>query len=312
LGKQKQTLQIGTATSPEIDWEVFSKGLLACVGSGVVLADADGSILLSNPALERLFGYEAGELTGKSITMLMPPYEAQHHGAYMRRYLETRQSEFVGQGPREIVAQRKDGTNFSLNITVHPVQMAGVILFVAAMDEPHEEIRGADLDRMAEHDMLTGLRNYHFFQQEVDRVAARTVRGRSEPCALLYIDIDGFRPINDQHGHAEGDRVLVEFARSIERRCRKSDIASRLYADKFAVLLYGIEEKNYREVAESFRSLIQNVSISDGKERVRASAALVPFSRGTDGFKKMLSLAETVCRACKGKGGGTSEIFRAS
>lgn len=308
MSKQKRVSSIGVGNQPGVDWEAYARGVLACVTSGVVLADATGQIVDCNSALEALFGYEPGELRGKRISVLMPPYEAQHHDRYMRAFLETRESEFVGRGPRELVAQRKDGTNFSINIAVQLVEMSGTPLFIAAIEETHDEISGSDLSLAADHDLLTGLHNAYYFEREFERLLSRVVRGQAEPCALLYLDIDQFRGFNERFGHSEGDRLLNEYGSQLARRCRKSDLAARLHDDKFAVLLFGIKDEFFATVSEAFRTRLQSYRVGDESVSVSVTAILVALDPSAGDYRKTMAAAEKQCQEAKSKGGGLSVI----
>jgi diguanylate cyclase (GGDEF)-like protein/PAS domain S-box-containing protein len=291
-----------------LDWEILARGVLATVGDAVVIADHTGLIRLCNAATEKLFGYAPGELAGKKINVLMPAYEAAHHDEYMHRYLATRQSEFVGRGPREIIAQSKDGTSIALNITVNVLATGGEPMFVAAMSEPREELRGEELGFVAEHDSLTGLYNYHYLQEELERVVGRVERGQEQTSALLYLDIDGFKDVNELYGHEEGDRILAELAKLILRRSRKSDVATRLYADKFAVLLFGVGDEYLSSVAESFRALADGLKAGEGKRAVRVSSVILPMRKDSPHLKELLKAAEESCRLAKAQGGSRSVV----
>jgi len=301
---QKTGSKAAANVSIAMDWETVCLGMLATVSSGVLLADDTGTIRHSNAALAKLFGYEPGELDGQHISVLMTPYDAQHHDRYMREFLKTRSSEIVGKGPREMIAQRKNGSNLAINISLQLVEMAGTPLFIAAMDESRDDISAADLSRAADHDLLTGLYNAYYLEQEFNRLLARVVRKQAEPSALLYLDVDQFRSVNDQFGHAGGDNLLIEYGSRIARRCRASDMAARLYSDKFAVLLFGIQEEFYTNVTDAFRGLLKEFQIEKSTVPVSVTAVLVPLVEALGDYRATIALAERHCKESKNKGPG--------
>ncbi|MCA9757618.1 MAG: diguanylate cyclase [Candidatus Eisenbacteria bacterium] len=127
------------------------------------------------------------------------------------------------------------------------------------------------LERDAHHDPLTGLANRKVFLQKVNAVLSRP--GMARKCAILYIDLDDFKMINEEHGHLAGDRVLVEVARRIEDSLRCNDTASRMGGDEFVALLEGVgSEEEARHVVRRMATAFQApVRLDHGSVRVTAS-----------------------------------------
>lgn len=153
----------------------------------------------------------------------------------------------------ELELRRRDGSSFwgrlqaSLVDTRNP--KAGTVWLLSDVT-PERDARSR-LSWMATHDTLTGLLNRNAFETLVaDRLAHRPV---SQPAALLYLDLDHFKDINDTWGHAAGDHVLVEVARRMVQGVRSSDIVARLGGDEFAVLLLGCDLPGAARIAEQLR-----------------------------------------------------------
>ncbi|MEA2168828.1 MAG: hypothetical protein QOF76_2128 [Solirubrobacteraceae bacterium] len=139
----------------------------------------------------------------------------------------------------------------------------------------------ARLQHLASHDDLTGLWNRRRFSEAVREDLAR-VRRHGQDAALLLIDLDGFKGVNDRFGHAAGDRLLVVVADAIRGRLRASDHAGRLGGDEFAVLLHGVGADDADRVADEFRTAIEATKIHFGGVEVSASTSVGAAAVGPD------------------------------
>jgi len=156
--------------------------------------------------------------------------------------------------PREKEAPRKPGT---------PKRSAAMQL-AAEVDRLKADLaaaraRVAELETRVDEDPLTGLRNRHGFERALEQALAY-VRRYNTPAALLYVDLDRFKPINDRHGHAAGDWVLGRVARLIAGHVRASDVAARIGGDELAVILWNVSAEQAAEKAQSLEAMIENES----------------------------------------------------
>lgn len=119
--------------------------------------------------------------------------------------------------------------------------------------------RVAELETRVDEDPLTGLRNRHGFERALEQALAY-VRRYGTPAALLYADLDGFKPVNDQHGHAAGDWVLGRVARLVAGHVRASDVAARIGGDELAVILWNVDPEQAEEKARSLEAMIETES----------------------------------------------------
>jgi diguanylate cyclase (GGDEF)-like protein len=117
--------------------------------------------------------------------------------------------------------------------------------------------RVAELETRVDEDPLTGLRNRHGFERALEQALAY-VRRYKTPAALLYVDLDRFKPINDKHGHAAGDWVLGRVARLIAGHVRASDVAARIGGDELAVILWNVSAEQAAEKARLLEAMIEN------------------------------------------------------
>ena len=145
--------------------------------------------------------------------------------------------------------RRKDGTTFPVEVRLSGVDYGGSRLILASCrDLTERRAMEGRLAHMAFHDYLTGLPNRALFAERLSRALGRADRD-GEPVCLLFLDLDGFKEVNDRHGHEAGDALLAAAAGRVKRCLRPSDTAARMGGDEFAVLLEGLGPERAREVA---------------------------------------------------------------
>jgi diguanylate cyclase (GGDEF)-like protein/PAS domain S-box-containing protein len=317
---------------------------------GLITADRQGRILSANRAAEQLLGYERGELVGRNLNVMMPSHDASHHDQYVRHYLAGGQARIIGKG-REVDAKRKDGETIPVELGVVHLRQDGTDMFVGFLhdisDRKENErllqeskanlaaevmMRTAELEsanqrlaqevaerkqaqellaRQATHDALTGLPNRRLFHQRLAQAVA-AARRHGSGLSILYIDLDGFKQVNDQHGHHAGDELLKVVAQRLSGTLRVEDMVARLGGDEFAVLLdhappdaqlQGIAEKLIRVVAEP-------VIINGNPVQVGASVGIAPFRDDLDP-DRLLRHADQAMYQAKNSGRGRCQLYQA-
>lgn len=170
--------------------------------------------------------------------------------------------------------------------------------------ERTEELAAANqrLQALALQDPLTGIANRNALQQHLEMALRRSLRS-SEPLAVMLIDLDGFKPINDQHGHALGDQVLAQVAQRLQSCARDCDLPARLGGDEFVLVCESLaSEEAAREVAERILSQIgQPIAIPQGEVRVGASIGIA-LSRGEDSPTQLIRQADMAMYQAKAEG----------
>jgi diguanylate cyclase (GGDEF)-like protein len=131
--------------------------------------------------------------------------------------------------------------------------------------------RIAELETHAERDPLTGIFNRRGFERELGRAAAH-VRRYGGNAALVYLDLDGFKPVNDRHGHAAGDAVLKAVAAALLGSVRASDMVARIGGDEFAVLLWNLTDAAARNKADAIEHMIAETAVPWGGQTVMVGA----------------------------------------
>lgn len=251
------------------------------VSEAVIVIDGRGRIRTSNAAAQRLFQWRCGELRGASVGRLMPSGLQHEHERYIARYRSTGQARVIGQGRIE-TGQRRDGSQFPMHLTVNDISDTDGTRFVGVIRDLTHDRETADLRQRALHDALTGLPN-HANAQEQLREACAAAHRSGERFALVYLDLDRFKPVNDEHGHAVGDQVLKAVAGRLRHRLSQNDLAARMGGDEFLVLLRQVTSVASAEaiVQRLQASLAQPIVVGDLRLRVGLSAGIV--LHGVDG-----------------------------
>ncbi len=176
--------------------------------------------------------------------------------------------------------------------------LLAVLIFVWSRNERMQE-----LQRLADHDSLTGLKNRRRFEEDLRRELARSLREGSTG-ALLVLDLDEFKPVNDNHGHLTGDRVIEEVASVLGRRARETDVLARVGGDEFAIVLPHCDAEEARTVADAMVRAIREHEVgTEGVSRVTASVGIALFGAGTEAtFDSVLSDADAAMYAAKQAG----------
>ncbi len=199
----------------------------------------DGTILYWNPASERVYGYSREEAMGGNLFDLIIPEQMREQ--ILQKIQEVAQSG-VGTPVEELLLRRKDGTPVSVYSSSVVVRLPGqeAILYCLDVDLSERKEHERQLEHIAHYDALTGVPNRVLLADRMVQALARAKREKGL-MAVCYLDLDGFKPVNDNFGHEVGDRVLVEITRRIKEVIREDDTVARLGGDEFVVLLVGMQ-----------------------------------------------------------------------
>ena len=239
-----------------------------------------GSWTQTNPALARILGYEPGALDGMRIDDITHPDDRHHTAGFL--------DDLRGQRPIAVEKRFacKDGSFVWAYVTSTPVPSlhggAAAYAVTQVMDISERRSFEQQLRYMADHDPLTGLSNRRRFEAELERVV-EVARAHDEYAALLVLDLDGFKSVNDRFGHSVGDDLVTHIGGLLRRSVRKLDFIARLGGDEFAIILRDCRLKQATEVAEKVLNAIRTrgvVVTPQGTARVTTSIGIAQFHPG--------------------------------
>ena len=216
--------------------ETHYRAIVDTAFDAIVTMDADGILRSFNPGAERLFGWTADEIVGRPLTTLMPERFHAAHRSGLERYITTNQARILGR-VIEMAGRHRDGREFPIELSIAAIQEGGRQLFTGILrDVGERKAFEEQLRHQTFHDPLTTLPNRALLLERLQHALAQVSRGGARP-ALLLLDLNGFKVINDSLGHAAGDRLLIAVADRLAAAMRPGDTIARLGGDEFAVLL---------------------------------------------------------------------------
>ncbi|HSZ70629.1 MAG TPA: diguanylate cyclase [Solirubrobacteraceae bacterium] len=239
---------------------------------GMGLLDQDGRWVLVNHALCDITGYTAAELIGSRFHDVAHPKDADNDVAQRRQLLygeiaayETEKRYFNAAG---------ESMSALLAISLVRDRDGAPLHFIVQLQDISERKRLEErLRHLADHDPLTGLRNRRLFEADLELQVGRCQR-YGESAALLVIDLDGFKAVNDRHGHGVGDDALRALARTLTRRLRATDLLARLGGDEFAVLLPHIDAPSAQRVVADLTRVIATCTVDAGDTVLHLSGSI--------------------------------------
>ncbi|MTJ81402.1 MAG: EAL domain-containing protein [Telmatospirillum sp.] len=266
----------------------------------IVVTDESGRIETFNNSAESMFQYPASQAIGAPIEMLMAPESAREHQRKVAEALSARHAQ-LADAATEIDARRQDGSLFPAEISLSLCHLDDRRLFTAIFRDVTERRNFEDyLAHSANHDSLTGLPNRRLLQERLQQAIDHAANGNAN-VAIWFVDLDGFKMVNDVMGHAAGDELLVEAGRRMVSIVDPADMVARFGGDEFAIVTRnagdrnGIEERVQRFVEAMTRpfslrgrelTLMANVGIALFPDHASQATELIVHASAAMMFAK--------------------------
>lgn len=289
------------------------RAILENAQDAFIAADEHGRVVEWNRQAELLLGWPRGEAMGRDMAELIIPEDMRAaHNRGMQTFLKDGTSVVIN-NRIELQALHRDGHELPIEITVGHVKRQSGHLFIAFLHDITERLAFRDQMReLALTDVLTSLPNRRAFS---DRLPEGMMRARraDQLMALFFMDIDGFKAINDRYGHEAGDELLIEFARRLQASVRDVDTVARLAGDEFVVILESLHsqadalmvaEKILNTIREPFELTHSTVSVSSSI----GVAVYLPDQDGEIGPEELLSMADKAMYKAKRLGKNRIEV----
>ena len=293
------------------------EGILTSVGDGVYGVNKSGLITFVNPATRQMLGYQADqELIGYHPDHLFHRYESVNSYASTidLHYLEQAITEGKELSGIETIFTRTDGTPLQVELTIYPLRIDGLHegAVVAFRDVSVRKLLEEELKWQANHDPLTKLLNRKYLEEHLEQEVNRLKRSE-ETSALVYIDLDRFKYINDTIGHAAGDQLLIEVAHQLQGRLRQTDMLARLGGDEFGILLRNVGNEDIFNVADKFREIVAGYDfVREGRSyKVNVSIGVALIGEHSQSHGEILANADIACHMAKAQGRNSTHIYSA-
>ncbi|MDL5030995.1 EAL domain-containing protein [Pelomonas sp. APW6] len=296
-----------------------TQAILDNVVDGIITIDRQGLVLSVNRSASAIFGYEADEVIGRNIKMLMPAPYAQAHDGYLASYARTGIRQVIGRDRDvEVEGLRKNGEQFPMSLAVNEIEREGERVYIGMVrDITQRRAAAAEIQRLAFFDQLTELPNRRLLLDRLQRAVLSAAR-RGQLGALLFIDLDEFKLLNDTWGHDFGDRMLVQVAHRLSDSVREGDTVARLGGDEFVIMLESLGDT--REAAASHAEMVarkilagfeQSFRLQEREQHTTPSIGITLFGDNLLGAGELMAHADTAMYQAKSQGKNTFRFYDA-
>ena len=287
---------------------------LQSIGDGVITTDAKCNVEYVNPVAEELTGWKVDDASGRPIDEIFRGFHEETCEPLENPLAVSIRRDRAIKSVRPTLLIRRDGNELYIESTASPIRdgkgtvSGGVLVF-------HDVSESRDLNRRlsyhASHDILTGLVNRAEFENRVER-ALKSARARETSYALLYLDLDQFKIVNDSCGHSAGDALLGQLGTLLKSKIRWRDTLARLGGDEFGVLLESCSLEEAMNTAETLRMAIGEYKFvwEERTFRLGVSIGVVPITADNEDVAALLTAADSACAAAKEAGRNRIHSFQ--
>lgn len=282
----------------------------------ILTIDDTGALVEFNPAAERIFGYKKEQVIGKQMSaFIAPPRLRGAHDAGYQQYVTSGIQHMFNQRI-ELNAMRSDGSEFPVELTLTALKEEGLSLVTGFVRDISEQKKARqEIENFAYYDVLTNLPNRRLLADRFAHAVLIAERAKTY-CALLFVDLDNFKLLNDTKGHDVGDQLLLEVAGRIQRTVRVGDTVARLSGDEFVVILENLDPHlnlAYQQVSDVAQKLLLELNKTYLLElfefNTSGSIGIVLFNDAQFNFEQHLRHADTAMYLAKNAGRNTYRFY---
>lgn len=294
--------------------DTLARKILDSSADAFVAMDTRGYITEWNKAAEKMFGWTQTEAIGRTVAeTIIPMRYREGHEQGIQHFRATGIAASLGQ-VAQVPAQRRDGHEFPVELTRWSLEQAGEVQFYSFIrDVSEREQRKRKLEQQAYYDELTGLPNRRLLLKLLEQQLAPNNRrhdSSGEGLAVLFVDLDHFKRINDSLGRAAGDQALVKVANRLRKAVRPADTVARLAGDEFVVLCPGMRTHRNASIAADRILRAIDSPIVLGTDSVFLTASVgIAFADEGDSAEAIVSAADNAMYHAKASGRAGYELF---
>ena len=294
--------------------KVRAQVTLESIGDGVITTDAVGRIVYMNPVAEQFTEWKSDAAHGKPLSEVFKIFDEESNR------LEEYPIHYCLQDGRTIrhdshhLLMSHEGGKIEIQDSAAPIRdRDGSILGAVVVFHDVTEIQSMarHMAFLASRDPLTGLLNRREFESRLQFVLG-SARAGERTHALLYLDLDQFKIVNDTCGHVAGDELLKQLAGHLQKEIRASDMLARLGGDEFGVILEDCSIEKAKQIADLLRQFVKNFRFMWEKRafEIGVSIGLVPISRDSGSLTEVLSAADSACYIAKDRGRNRIHLYQ--
>jgi diguanylate cyclase (GGDEF)-like protein/PAS domain S-box-containing protein len=292
------------------DTETRTRAVLENVDEGIITLSDSGHIESANSAVESMFGYDGQSLRGKSIGLLLRHHDQDLDSRlYLQQLLAADSVE--GHFGQEVTGRRTDGSTFPVGLKISDMELGDRTVYIGALrDLTDLKAKEEKILHLANHDALTGLPNRNLLQDRIQQAINHGYRHGTR-VAVLFLDLDNFKTINDSLGHDVGDMLLEAVATRIQECVREKDTVARQGGDEFIVVVTELGDAQDSGVvaANVLQRISQPYSIGNRELHVNASVGIAVFPEDGKDVETLLKNSDIAMYHAKSAGRDTFQFY---
>jgi len=290
---------------------------LQSIGDGVITTDAEGNIDYINPVAQDLTGWEIRNARGKAIEEIMTIVHASTRTTVDNPVVRCLKEGRVISLAENSVLITQAGNEVPIQDSAAPIRdrIGNVVGAVMVLHDVSKETRlFRQLSYQASHDAVTGLINRREYENRLVEALDGTYENNEQTHALLYVDLDQFKVVNDTFGHTAGDELLLKISELLQGNIRSTDVLARLGGDEFGILLGRCTEEHALEVAEAIRSAVEEYRFEwqEAFTSIRCSIGVVFVTHESPSVASIMSSADVACYSAKDMGRNQIHLYQDS